>query len=75
MSTVASPERNMAKKKPDGPRQAKEPSYDRIEFQAPVDWVEQLDAAANAVGLSRSAYIRLAVNKLMQADKQTRNAN
>ncbi len=57
------------RKPPETPRPG-EPPFDRVEFQAPPEWVEQLDAAAGAVGLSRSGYVRLACNKLMQADRR-----
>jgi hypothetical protein len=62
----------MAKKKKGGrPRQAGSPppTFDRIEMQAPLGWTEQVDAVAALVGLSRSAYIRLAVNERMVADR------
>lgn len=58
-------------KKPKPPRTpSAEPPFERVEFQASPEWVQQLDAAARAVGVSRSAYIRLACNKLMQADRR-----
>ena len=41
------------------------PAFDRIELQAPPEWVGRLDATAARLGLSRSAFIRLACNKLM----------
>lgn len=62
--------RRMAKKK--GGKPTSEQPFERVEFQAPPDWVVQLDTAARAVGLSRSAYIRLACNKLMQADHKAK---
>ncbi len=45
------------------------PSFGRIELQAPPSWIVKLDKAAAAAGLSRSAYIRLACNRLMTEDK------
>jgi hypothetical protein len=60
----------LAKKRPD--REESQGDYDRIELQAETDWVKKLDAAAKAMGLSRSAYIRLACNKLMAADRRDR---
>lgn len=49
-----------------------EPPFDRVEFQAPPEWVRQLDAAAEALGLARSAYIRMACNRQMDADRRAR---
>ena len=42
----------------------------RIEFQAPEEWIARLDAAAAALGMSRSAYIRMACNRQMNADER-----
>jgi len=72
MTTPAAPERSrMAKRKH---RTKGQPPPDepvgRIELLAPERWIAELDAAADAMGLSRSAYIRLAVNKLMRADRR-----
>ncbi len=61
----------MAKrKKPDQP--ISQPAFERVEFQAPPDWLPQLDAAAQQLGLSRSAYIRMACNRQMEADRRAR---
>lgn len=71
MPDVHLPVPPMAKnrKKPEGVSGAQEPlTGDRIEFQAPAEWVARLDAAAAAAGMSRSAYIRMSVNKQMQRD-------
>lgn len=62
--------RPVAKKRSDKGPPADEPSFGRIELQAPPDWIEQLDAVAAAVGLSRSAYIRMACNMKMAADRR-----
>lgn len=62
--------RRMAKKKPGGETPEGEQAFDRVEFQAPPSWVKKLDAAAAALGVSRSAYIRMACNKQMQADRK-----
>lgn len=51
---------------------SKTPPFDRVEFQAPPDWVQQLDAAAEALGMGRSAYIRMACNRQMDADRRAR---
>lgn len=48
---------------------------DRVEFQAPTDWVTRLDAAASALGMSRSAYIRMACNRQMQSDNRSSEHN
>ena len=67
---VLTERRNVAKKKP--PRKEAPPAEDvpmgRIELQAPQAWIDKLDAAAEALGLSRGAYIRLACNRLMAAN-------
>jgi hypothetical protein len=44
--------------------------FGRIELQAPVVWIAELDAAAEKLGLSRSAFIRLACHRLMQAERR-----
>lgn len=49
---------------------ADEPAFDRIELQAPFDWVAELDRVAKMMGLSRSAYIRQACNLKMAQDKK-----
>jgi hypothetical protein len=54
------------KKRP--PQPPRESAFDRVEFQAPIDWVRRLDEMAASLGLSRSAFVRLAVNKFMQAE-------
>jgi len=61
----------VSKKQPS--KSASQPSaeeeVDRVEFQAPVSWVAKLDeAAAAALGLSRSTYIRMACNRQMKRD-------
>jgi hypothetical protein len=48
---------------------APESGIERIEFQAPIGWTKKIDAAAKAVGLSRSAYIRQAVALQIRRDK------
>jgi hypothetical protein len=72
MKTVEAPERTVAKKKPTTPHEVSQPQEpltgDRIELQAPPDWVKRLDRAAAALGMSRSAYIRMACNRQMSAD-------
>lgn len=42
----------------------------RIELLAESAWIEQLDAAAKAMGVSRSAYIRMACNRQMSSDRR-----
>lgn len=66
-------DRPMAKKKP--PPVKSTPGQDplatgRIELQALLSWIARLDAAADAIGVSRSAYIRMACNERMKADAQ-----
>lgn len=41
------------------------PARERIELRAEPAWINRLAAAAANVGLSTSAYIRLAVNRMM----------
>lgn len=55
-----------------GRKPPKEPTSDRVEFQAPIEWVQQLDAAAAALGMGRSAYIRMSCNRQMEADRKAR---
>lgn len=62
----------VAKRKSDKPTTpASQPAFERVEFQAPPNWLPLLDAAAAALGLSRSAYIRMACNRQMEADRRT----
>lgn len=77
MTTAPATEpRRVARKRPPRPPQQAEhdadPPFDRIELQAPLGWAEEVDKAAAALGLSRSAYIRLAVNERMTADRRAR---
>ena len=74
MATVTTPERaTVAKKQQGGDRRPEQaPAFDRVEFQAPPNWVLLVDAAAEALGVSRSAYIRMAVNRQMDADRRAR---
>ena len=74
MTSGLLPERVVPKRKQDPPQKPiqVDPPFGRIELQAPADWIEELDRAAAAVGLSRSAYIRLACNRLMAEDRRSR---
>lgn len=47
-----------------------DPPMGRIELVAEPAWIEQLDAAAKALGVSRSAYIRMACNRQMSSDRR-----
>lgn len=42
----------------------------RVDFTAEPEWVRDLEIAADALGLSRAAYIRMACNRLMASDKK-----
>lgn len=42
----------------------------RVEFVADVAWLAQLDKAAKALGIGRSAYIRMAVSRQMASDRR-----
>jgi len=64
----------MAKTKPPKEMpQEDDPETGRVEFQAPPKWIKQLDAAAESLGVSRSAYIRMACNRQMQADTRIKD--
>lgn len=71
MSSVITTGRSVAKRKNNEPQTpAGEPAFDRVEFQAPPEWVKELDEIAASLGLSRSAFIRMACNKIMQAEQR-----
>lgn len=48
------------------------PASGRIELLADPEWIAELDRAAEELGLSRSAYIRMACNRQMAADRKAR---
>lgn len=52
-------------------RPADQPEQGRIEIAAPPDWIVELDRVAAAMGMSRSAYIRVACNMKMIEDRKT----
>jgi hypothetical protein len=56
---------------PDITTASDEANFDRVEFQAPPGWAEEVDAAAKALGMKRSAYIRMAVNMRMKEDRKS----
>ena len=77
MSNGTLTERRVAKrKKSDKPKEQLSESTPealtggRIELQAPPEWIAKLDAAAARLGMSRSAYIRMACNRQMAADEK-----
>lgn len=71
MKSVRNTERHpVARKRTDAIQPQQEPPFERVELQAPPGWTEQVDAAAKALGMSRSAYIRMAVAKQMRRDRQ-----
>lgn len=43
--------------------------YERVEFQAPTGFTAKVDAAAAGLGLSRSAFCRLAIIRLMRDER------
>jgi hypothetical protein len=47
-----------------------EPKQARVNFLAEESWVKRVDREAKALGLSLSAYIRLACNEKMRRDKE-----
>lgn len=70
MNTETLERGRVAKKASKGDQPKPVESFDRVEFQAPPSWVTKVDRAAAALGMSRSAYIRMAVNRQMAADKK-----
>lgn len=46
-------------------KKRKNPARDRIEIRADPEWIDRVNAAAEKVGLSISAFLRLAGNRLM----------
>jgi hypothetical protein len=71
MQTVTRPEQAaVAKRQNDKPQVSSEPSFARVELQVDPAWLAELDACADALGLSRSAYIRMACNRQMTADRR-----
>ncbi len=50
---------------------AKQPNKgkERVEFTAPADWVERVQIQAERLGLSVSAYIRLATTEKLERDE------
>lgn len=69
----------VAKKRPDKKTDASDESEQlggsRVEFQAPADWVERLERHAKALGMGKSAYIRMAVNRQMNLDDRAAESN
>lgn len=53
------------------PKPSADLAFFRIELQAEPAWVEELNQAAKALGMSRSAYIRMACNRQMAADRRS----
>jgi hypothetical protein len=47
---------------------------DRIELRADADWIERVAKEAERLGLSLSAYIRLAVNERLERTENARKA-
>lgn len=70
MTNVQTPEPRVTKRKTPKDQIPEEPGYVRVEFQAPPEWLDQVDAAAKDLGMSRSAYIRMATTRQMQSDKR-----
>jgi hypothetical protein len=46
------------------------PQRDRIEIRSDPEWIDRVLRHANNLGLSISAYIRLAVNEKMQRERE-----
>lgn len=45
----------------------------RVTITVPADLIDNLDAAANAMNLTRSAYIAVAVTQKIQQDEMMKN--
>ena len=74
MSTATLTENSVARNKRAEPHSAAPdpvPSFERIEFQAPLGFTASLDKACKKRGLSRAAYIRQAVLLLIERDKES----
>jgi hypothetical protein len=41
----------------------------RIEFQAPLEWIDRVERQATRLGLNISTYIRLAVTERLERDE------
>lgn len=76
MTTGTTTERERVGRKKSPPASSGEsppnPPVERVEFQVPPGWTADVDAAANALGMSRSAYIRMAVARQMDRDRRER---
>ena len=74
MSNVTTTERKSVGRKkgppPTSGTVSSTPPFERVEFQAPPGWTTEVDAAAGALGMSRSAYIRMAVARQMERDRR-----
>jgi hypothetical protein len=78
MSAVLVPGvRGMAKRKKQDEGSEKGYSLDasgnaRVEFVAAPEWLAEVDEFARALGMGRSAYIRMAVNERLDTDRAKR---
>jgi hypothetical protein len=45
----------------------------RLEMKAPAEWIDEVSRVAESLGLSLSAYVRLAVNERIQRDRAAAN--
>lgn len=70
MSNGTATERRVAKKTTTSSQPDPSPAFGRIELQASPEWIAELDAMAERMGMSRSAYIRMACNLKMAADRR-----
>ncbi len=68
MNPVALEKAPVGKKKDPESHQNPPPPFARIEVHADPAWVERLDRAAKAIGVSRSALIRMLCNQYMNAN-------
>lgn len=66
--------RDVAKKSGRSAKSSGEPAapQERVEFVVDAGWTAKIDESAERLGLSRSAFIRLAVVKLMQAESKAK---
>jgi hypothetical protein len=59
MTTALRDPKDVARKRPN-------PERDLVQFRADPEWIDRVNAEAERLGLSISAYIRLAVNERME---------
>lgn len=56
-------------------RMAKEGDRDRLELRAEPDWIGRIAVQARRLGISVSAYVRLAVTRQLETDEASQPAS